>query len=324
MLHPSVEEGRPTLPQTRPLAERPRTQVINPVLLLVACMWAAGNLVTKWVLEVLDPAALLALRMGIIAILMVALLFARPRRRMLALDWVTLLVFGGGLVAAQLSAFTYAMRLTTASEGSLLISTAPAWTAVIVAVLGMERVTRLNWLGIAIASGGIVMVVLAPGVRILPTAPARFSGDLLMLASAWLYASYMVLSRRWMQRLGELQVICLTFASGGLILAALGARQLLASDLSRLTVGQWIGIAHVTFIGGFLGLTLWYWTIGRTSASGTAVYQYLVPVLAVVGSAVFLGERVAAPQLAGIAVTLVGIYMARVRPDPESTQMSYS
>ena len=50
--------------------------------------------------------------------------------------------------------------------------------------------------------------------------PSRLCGDLLMLASAWLYAGYMVLSRRWMQRLGELPVICWTFAAGGVMLAA--------------------------------------------------------------------------------------------------------
>jgi probable blue pigment (indigoidine) exporter len=315
MSRPPVAEGLLTLPQTTPAAPRPTTAVINPVLVLVACMWAASNLLTKWVLEVLEPSALVALRMGVIAVLMLVLLFIRPRRRLAPRDLTMLLVFGGGLVALQLFSFSYAMKLTTASEGSLLISTAPAWTAVMVAVLGMERVTSLNWLGIVIASGGVAMIVLGPAGRIPATAPARLAGDLVMLASAWLYAGYMVLSRRWMQRLGELQVICLTFAAAGAFLALLGAPQLVATDWGRLTAGHWLGIAHMTLTAGFLGILLWYWTIARTSASGTAVYQYLVTVLAVVGAAAFLGERLAPLQLAGIAVALVGVYLARIRPD---------
>jgi drug/metabolite transporter (DMT)-like permease len=292
----------------------PPTPVINPVLVLVALMWAGSNLVTKWLLEVLEPQALLALRMGIIAVLMTAMLLVGPRRRLKLADTALLLLAGGGLVALQVLSFSYAMKLTTASEGALLISTAPAWTAVLVAFLGMERVTSVNWLGIAVASGGVAMIVLGSGDRMAPNAPARVPGDLLMLSSAWLFAGYMVLGKRWMQRWGELRVISLTFAGAGVLLAVTGAREFLATDWRALTPGHWLGIGHVTLLGGFLGVILWYRTMGRTSASGTAVYQFLVPVLAVVGAAAFLGERIANLQFAGIAVALVGVYMARVRP----------
>ena len=301
---------------TAPSTLRPRARPIDPVLLLVACIWGAGNVVTKWVLEVLDPPAFLALRMVVVSILMAAVLLLGPRIRLALRDWLIVSVCGGGLMAAQFLSFSYAMKLTTASEGSLLISTAPVWTAVIVAVLGMEHVTGRNWLGIVLASGGVAMVVLGPAGRIVSDAPSRLSGDLLMLASAWLYAGYMVLSRRWMQRLGELPVICRTFAAAGVLLVAVGARHLLASDWSTVTAGHWVGIAYVTLLAGFVGLILWYRTIGRTSASGTAVYQYLVPGVSIVAAAIFLGERIAALQLAGIAVTLVGVYLARVPADP--------
>jgi drug/metabolite transporter (DMT)-like permease len=303
------------LAQTIPTATRSRVPIVNPSLLLVAAMWAAGNLATKWLLDVLDPFALLAARMGIIAALMVGLLLTGPRRSIAFRDALILMTFGGALVAVQVSSFSYAIKMTTASEGSLLISTAPVWTAVIVAALRMERVTPINWLGIAIASGGVAVIVLGPAGGVLADAPARIPGDLLMLASAWLYAGYMVASKRWMQRLGELPVICWTFAAGGLMLAIIGARPLLSADWSRLTVGHWVGLVHVTLTGGFLALLLWYRAIGRTSASGTAVYQYLVPGFAVLGAAAFLHEKIAPLQLIGIGIALAGVCMARVPPD---------
>ena len=316
MSRPPTVKGPPALTQTAPAAPCPRARLLDPVLLLVACIWGIGNVVTKWVLGVLDPSAFLALRMVVVSILMAAVLLLGPRNRLALRDWLIVSVCGGGLVAAQFLSFSYAMKLTTASEGSLLISTAPAWTAVIVAVLGVEHLRGLNWLGIVLASGGVAMVALGPAGRIVSGAPSRLSGDLLMLASAWLYAGYMVLSRRWMQRLGELPVICRTFAAGGVLLVAVGARHLLASDWSTVTAGHWVGIAYVTLLAGFVGLVLWYRTIGRTSASGTAMYQYLVPGVSVVAAAIFLGERIVVFQLAGIAVTLIGVYLARVPPNP--------
>jgi len=290
----------------------PPRRIVNPVLLLVASMWGAGSLVTKWVLEVLEPPALLALQMGVLSVLMAALLFLGLRRRVALRDWIMLVVLGGGLVAAQLLSYSYAMKMTTASEGSLLISTAPIWTAVMAAMLGMERIAGLNWLGIATASAGVAMIIFGAAGGIVGSAPARLSGDLLMLASAWLYGGYMIISKRWMRRLGELQVICHTFAAGGILLVVVGTRQLFATDWGRITAGHWVGVAYLTFFVGFVGLVLWYRAIARTSASGTAAYLYLMPGISVVGAAIFLGERIAALQLAGIAVTLVGVYLARV------------
>ncbi len=228
---------------------------------------------------------------------------------------------GGVLVAAQLISFTYAIKMTTASEASLLISTAPVWTAVMVALLRMERVTRLNWLGIAVASAGVAMIIFGAPDGLARNAPARLWGDLLMLASAWLFAGYMVISKRWMRRFGELHVICYTFSAGGILLFAVGARHLLATEWAAITPGHWIGIAYATLLAGFVGLVLWYRTIGRTSASGTAVYQYLAPGVAVIGAAIFLGDRLTAPQFVGIAVTLVGVYLARVPPEAETPQV---
>jgi len=117
-----------------------------------------------------------------------------------------------------------------------------------------------------------------------------------------------------MRRLGGLQVICHTFAAGGMLLAVVGGRRLLDTEWAEITWGRWVGIAYLTLFAGFIGLVVWYRTIGRTSASGTAVYQYLVPGISVVCAAIFLGERLSALQVAGFAVTLVGVYLARVPP----------
>jgi drug/metabolite transporter (DMT)-like permease len=284
---------------------------LDPVLLTVACIWGAGNLVTKWLLEVMDPAALLAVRMGTVAVLMAGLLLASRRPRLAHRDWLMLVLVGGGIVAIQLLSFNYAMRMTTGSEGSLLISTAPVWTAVLVTLLGMERLTRVNWLGVALASAGVAMLVLGGAGRTFEDAPARVPGDLLMLGSAWLYGGFMGLSKRWMRRIGPLHVVCYSFAASGVILALVGARPLLDTDWTAITAGRWVGIAYLAVMAGFLGVVLWYSTIGRTTASGTAVYQYLVPGVSCVGAALFLGERMAPVQIAGIFVMLAGVYLAR-------------
>jgi len=289
-------------------------RIIDPGLLFVALVWGAGNVVVKWLLDVFEPSALFGLRMGLTSLLMLGLLWVR-RRPISARDVLVLTLIGGGLVTVQQLCFVYAMNMTTASEGALLISTAPVWTAMMVALLGIEVVTWLNWLGIVIAFGGVAMVVLGAGQAVLPNAPARLAGDLLMIASAWMYGGYMVISGRWMKKIGALHVICCTFSASGLFLLLIGWQPLLATDWHLVTWDRWLGVAYLTVLAAFVSLIVWYRTIGRTSASRTAVYQYLVPGISVVAAGLFLHERLAILQVAGIVITLIGVYLARV-PSP--------
>lgn len=180
----------------------------------------------------------------------------------------------------------------------------------------MELTTRLNWLGIAVASAGVAVLVFGAPEEMVHSAPARLPGNLLMLGAAWIYGGYIVICKRWMSRLGELHVICRSFAAGGILLALAGARQLAATEWAEVTPAHWVGMAYVTVLAGFVGLVLWYRAIGRTSASGTAAYEYLVPCVSLVAAAILLSERLAALQLFGIAVTLAGVYVARVPPHP--------
>ena len=97
-------KGPPALTHTAPATLSPRVRPIDPVLLLVACIWGVGNVVTKWVLGVLDPPAFLALRMVVVSILMAAVLLLGPRTRLALRDWLVVSVCGGGLMAAVLPA----------------------------------------------------------------------------------------------------------------------------------------------------------------------------------------------------------------------------
>ncbi len=298
-------------------------RIVNPGLLSVAIMWGAGNVVVKWVLTVFDPAAFLALRMSVMGVVMIVwlLLSGYRRWRLPTREALIVTTLGGGLIAAWHLAFSYAMKMTTASDGSLLISTAPVWTAIVAAILGMELITGLNWAGIAVALGGVAIVVFAAAGEAVPRAPERLLGDLLMIAAAWMYGGYMVISKRWMQRLGELPVICGTFAGASVILVAVGAPGLLEADWAIITPWHWVGIAYVTLVAGAVGTVVWYRAIGRTSASGTAVYQYLVPGVSVICAAIFLKERLAALQVVGMAVTLIGVCLARVPPRSASSSL---
>lgn len=73
-------------------------------------------------------------------------------------------------------------------------------------------------------------------------------------------------------------------------------------------------LGALLFSGGLavvLMFVLWNQGIRRVGSSSTAVYYYLVPVVALIAGAVLLGEPITVVQLAGGALIIGGLVLVR-------------
>ena len=61
----------------------------------------------------------------------------------------------------------------------------------------------------------------------------------------------------------------------------------------------------VCFAAAFV---VYYWLLNRAGAFFSSLTFYLVPVMGVLGSFVFLGEKVNLTQVAGILIVFLGVY----------------
>jgi drug/metabolite transporter (DMT)-like permease len=99
------------------------------------------------------------------------------------------------------------------------------------------------------------------------------------------------------------------------VLIPAGWGQLVASPWGQVTTLHWAFLAYSIFLAMGYGMIMWYRSVKHRGASRTVVYQYLMPIVALGAAVAFLRERPTGWQLAGIAVTLVGVYFASQRPD---------
>ncbi len=286
--------------------------------LSVAFVWGVNVVVQKFLLRTLSPAALQTVRDGCVSLLLLGAMWWMGRRvgKVLKADFRGLLA-AGLLMGVQLLTFIYALNLITASEATVIISTAPVWTAVLTAVMGLEILYLRNWLGIVAALGGVSLMILGGAATPAAYAPARVAGDMMVLVAAFLYALYMVISKRLMNRHGTLAVITLSLCIANLVFLPAGLSQAIAMPWLTLSGLEWFCLAYGILLAGVYGFVMWYRSIKLTSPARTAVYQYLVPVFAVLAAALFLHEKLTGYQFVGMAVTLAGVYLARYRR-PES------
>lgn len=115
--------------------------------------------------------------------------FVAARRRPEPLDAPTRrqVVLAGVLLAGHFATWVPSVQMTTVSSSVALVCTTPVWTALLARLRG-ELVTRREWIGIAVAIAGVLVL---SGVD-LSVSRRALAGDALALAGGILAAGYLV------------------------------------------------------------------------------------------------------------------------------------
>jgi hypothetical protein len=66
--------------------------------------------------------------------------------------------------------------------------------------------------------------------------------------------------------------------------------------------------------GGIAGFSLWFWLIARSTMARVAPFALLLPVFALISSAVFLGDRMTPSLAIGAVLAISGVAIPQVRP----------
>jgi drug/metabolite transporter (DMT)-like permease len=200
-----------------------------------------------------------------------------------------------------------AERHVDAGTAAMLVNTGPILIAVLAGVLLREGFPRTLLAGCAIAFAGAVVIGLATSERGLDAG----WGAALCLAAAAAYAGGVVAQKPLLARTSALQVTFL-----GCVLAALACLPF-APDLVHDARGASAsGVAWTVYLGAAptaLGFTTWAYALSRTTAGRMGATTYLVPPVAVLMGWALLSETPPALALAGGALCLAGVFVARAR-----------
>jgi drug/metabolite transporter (DMT)-like permease len=289
--------------------------------LLMAAFFVGTDFVSvKYALEGLPPLVLVPARFvvaGLLILLLVRLLGGRfGNRGGIGLGPRDLPVVGGlGLVGVALNQVGYAvgLSLTSASNASLIFATAPVWGLLLGVVLGIERGTWRGALGLGFAVAGVALVVGGPG-----SAGASVGGDLLVCLSALSWGAYTVLSLPVLRRLDPLVVAgwsMLLEGAAALPLAFTGipglSEPVSSVEWGAVGVRSWAATLYSTVLASGFAIAAWQTNVRRLGANRVLVYMYLMTLFGLAFGILLLGEDLDAAKVAGAAVILLGVYLAR-------------
>jgi drug/metabolite transporter (DMT)-like permease len=286
-----------------------RPELADLGMLAVVLIWGINFSVTKGAFATFPPLAFTAVRFAIASVVLVLLvrrlegdapLPDGARGRLIVLGVV-------GNTLYQI-AFISGLARTTASNSALILAAMPPVTAVAAAALGVDPVRPRILAGVAIASVGVALVILAEGAGL---AGGGLTGDLLSLAAVGCWAIYTIGLRRVPSEVSPLRVTSITTVAGlpGLVIA--GAAELRQTDWGGVGASGWAALAYATIFSLLVAYWLWNRSVAVVGPSRTVIYMCLTPVVAVAGAALLLHEHPHPLQGAGAVLILSGIILAR-------------
>lgn len=267
--------------------------------LLATVAFAANSLLCRAALDsgATDAGTFTALRLVSGAAFLLPLLLLGPRRRRPSARPAMALA----LLVYMLS-FSLAYRSLTAATGALVLFGAVQLTMFARALAAGERLALRGWLGLALALGGLVGLLL-PGVE----APDPVGAALMALAGiAW--GAYSLLGRGSDDPLAD-TAGNFALAAPVALLALPGFPLLAGTPLAVSTGGVVLAVASGAIASG-LGYVLWYAALRGLEAHRAATVQLSVPVIAALGGVLLLGESLDRRLLVAGSITLAGIWLA--------------
>lgn len=243
----------------------------------------------------IDAASFTAIRIGAGAAVLATIVLVRGAPLRGAGSWPS-----AGALFAYAAAFSFAyLRLTTAT-GALILFATVQMTMLGWAVLRGDRPHVLEWIGIALAFGGLIALVL-PGLA----APDPL-GAVLMAAAGIAWGVYSLRGR------GATRPLAAT-ADNFLRAVPLAALLLIAIPLAggAITIEGAVLAATSGAIASGLGYSIWYAVLPQLAPARAAIVQLSVPVIAAAGGVAILGESVTLRLVAATVAILGGIALAR-------------
>jgi len=284
-------------------------------LMIVLCMiWGLQQVILKMAAPDISPLMQIALRSGLAAILLLPLLWLDKNSQLFNRQNLK----AGGLVAVLFSLefflLAQALNLTSASHAVVLLYTAPIFVALgLHWKLPSERLSVLQWSGIAIAFMGIVVTFIRPNQG--PTTVLEQQmlwGDLLALAAAIAWAATTITVRlSSLAQAAVTQTLFYQLAGSFVLLFSLAV--FLGQSTIHFTPLVFGSLAFHTLIVSFASFLAWFWLLRNYLASRLGVFSFLTPLFGLAFGVWLLDETVELNFVVGSALVLLGIIVVSLQ-----------
>lgn len=275
--------------------------------------------------------AIAAWRLTLASLVLVPLAWIRNRQeiRRLSRKTLALLMLSGIFLCFHFASWITSLQYTSVTSSVVLVTTSPLWVALLSPWILHERLSRVVWIGLAVALAGSVIVggsdacqfsqagLVCEGMQDFLHGQALW-GNLLALIGAWCVSGYLLIGRRVRPDLSLLSYTAIVYA-----VAALGLLVLVAVSGAQMIGFHpviYVWFVLLAFIPQLIGHSTYNWALRYVKAAYVSVASLGEPIGSSLLAMLFLNEPPTLLEIVGGVITLIGIYLAtRTIPSPETS-----
>ena len=269
-------------------------------LVSLAAIWGGSFIFIRVLAPTLGPIATAASRVLIAGVVLVIYCRASGVPADLARYWRQYLVIGVVNSTLPFVLYAFAALHIPASYSVILNSTTPLFNALLAVPLLGERLTWGKIAGLAAGAAGVALVSRAGPVTpdlLCGAAVAACLGATLCYAASSIYMKRHAIGAKPLVIAGWSQVFA------GLVLVPLVPIVPPSGSITPLVVGNVLGLALVC---SSIAYVLYYRLIADVGPTRALTVAFLMPAFGMVWGALFLGETITLPMIAGCALIIAG------------------
>ena len=286
---------------------------VIPFILLILTMlcWAANFHVTKIALVFYSPLALATWRFFFGAVGLLLILYIKFGKRSFQFkfspkEWWYLFLTSFFGIFLTIYFFNMGLKTTSAINGSLIIATSPAITAIFASLFERKKVSPLQWSAIGLSFFGVALILSQGDLGKL--ARLQFEvGDLYILMMAIVFSLSQIIVGKY---LGHIDSIALTTYSSLMSLVLFAAFS--ASELANVPLPTdlvfWASVLFMGLMGTSFAYMAFYYCVVKVGATTSTLYMNLISFFTILLAFPF-GERLYGAQIVGGLLVVAGLLL---------------
>ncbi|GEN36673.1 DMT family transporter [Aneurinibacillus danicus] len=288
------------------------------LLWIAIILWGVAIAPAKWALESFPPFFLMFLRLLFAGLLFLPYALKKRQKKNVPIPWKRLSILSFTGVAGYSMLYTFGIALTSGTHVSIIDASIPLFILLLSAFYLKEKIMYIQWIALAIGTLGVLFISL-PITNIAITSEASdvngssFVGDMLILASAWLFAFYTIQLKRPQAEaaLSSEMFTALTLILGALVVCPFALVEMFLYGWSvEVTVKSWWSLCFLVLGSSILAYWCWNTALEKVSGARSGIYLNILPLVSILASVVFLHEKLTGKIILGGIFVLIGVVMA--------------
>ena len=282
------------------------------LLITANTLWAASYVAAKLALQDTSVNVMLALRMGISALLLLPFLIAMRSQLHLTRQLIPQLLALAliGFVINKLLEFG-GLALTTASDVALLITAESIFTAALSWLLLRERFKPLTGFALLLGFVGVYLIVERSLIPNIPSGGGllRIIGDLLVLLALLVESLYTVRAKSMLVKHSPFLITSASIVVSMLFWTPIAAWEILGTGWHPIGLVAWLSIAWMAIMSTVVAYLAWFKGLAKVDGSAAASTLFIQPLLGTFLAIVLLHDQLTTMTVVGGILIIVSVYL---------------